>query len=96
MKKNPDTLADYALYLESLRREQLDQERRRTEYLGQHAEMIRYNYGRGMSRQTLVAKYGEGAVTVALGTTHTESVNEHIVVAQADGGTSAGGPKKEN
>ena len=41
---------------------------RRHEHLGKYSELIRFNHGRGMSRRTLVGKFGEEAVFIAIGT----------------------------
>ncbi len=56
-----------ATYLDSLRKQDDDAQRRKNEFLLKNAPTIRYNYGRGMSRKTLIDKYGEAAVTACIG-----------------------------
>lgn len=54
--------------LTDLRRGEQETAGRRNEALMKHAEMIRFNRGRGMSRKRLVESYGEQAVLMAIGT----------------------------
>ena len=66
-KKDRLLSAHDAVWLDSLHRQEQVLLKRRNEYMGRYSEIIFFNYGRGMSRKTLVDRYGEAAVALAIG-----------------------------